>query len=193
MSASAVVTTAAAIAAAIPPTDSADEGFVPGFVAAPVTDAAVDPLVFRLIGELPALAEDFSLPAAALLAPLGRAGECWQIGTLAGRPCLLELWPALPLEQWPAGLRKGDFRQLWTQWPPALLAALNRARQLAHWRWQHRFCSACATPLETLPTEPGRRCPACASVYYPRLAPVCIGLVRRGDELLRARNRKSVV
>lgn len=111
-------------------------------------------------------------------------------------PCVIELWPlagagTAAQGEWPdalAGLKKGDFRQLSRHWPAAQVAAMARGRQLAHWWRLHRFCSACATPLVTLPSEPGRRCPACASVYYPRLAPVCIGLVRRGEELLLARS-----
>ena len=33
-----------------------------------------------------------------------------------------------------------------------------------------------------------RRCPRCGMVYYPRLSPAAIMLVRRGDELLLARS-----
>lgn len=165
--------------------DLPSTAFVPTF--APAV-AAAEAVVFRFTGEQLLLHADFSLPSAASLAPLGAAGECWQIGSVAGRPCLLELWPTVAVDAWPSGLLKGDYRQLWSRWPAAWLAALSRARQLAHWWRLHRFCSACATPLVTLPSEPGRRCPACASVYYPRLAPVCIGLVRRGEELLLARS-----
>lgn len=117
-------------------------------------------------------------------------------GAGASRPCVIELWPQARggmavQSEWPealAGLKKGDFKHLFTRWPAGAMAAMARGRSLAYWWRQHRYCSACATPLEAMPAEPGQRCPACASVYYPRLAPVCIGLVRRGDELLLARS-----
>jgi NAD+ diphosphatase len=58
--------------------------------------------------------------------------------------------------------------------------AAGRAVQVVEWARTHRFCGRCGTPTEPLPGERGLRCPACALIAYPRLAPAMITLVTRG-------------
>jgi NAD+ diphosphatase len=154
----------------------------------------------RFYGDHLLLTADDQPATADAVAALGEPEARLLIGELSeagdSRPCVIELWPLdgagmAAQSHWPAALadlKKGDFRLLSLRWPAGQMAAMARGRSLAHWWRQHRFCSACATPLEAMPAEPGRRCPDCASVYYPQLAPVCIGLVRRGEELLLARS-----
>jgi NAD+ diphosphatase len=63
----------------------------------------------------------------------------------------------------------------------------GRGVQLLDWARTHRWCGRCGTPTEVAPGERARRCPACGLVVFPRLAPVVIMLVTRGDECLLAR------
>jgi NAD+ diphosphatase len=70
-----------------------------------------------------------------------------------------------------------------------LWALAGRAVQIVDWDRTHRYCGACATPTEPAPGERARRCPACGLLAFPRLAPACIVLVERDDEVLLARGR----
>ncbi|WP_075097834.1 NAD(+) diphosphatase [Sandaracinus amylolyticus] len=63
-----------------------------------------------------------------------------------------------------------------------------RAVQLAGFVDTHRFCGRCATPTVPVEGERALRCPACELTSYPRISPVVIGLVRRGDRALLARS-----
>lgn len=157
--------------------------FFPDYAAA---QAGGDTHVFPFVGETLLIGEDAGLPDAAALAQLGAASQSVVFGTLGGRACELRLWPAAtPV---PAGLGKGDYRQLWGRWPQGRLDALCRARGLAAWLEEHRYCSRCGGALETSANEPARQCTACGHKAYPRISPVCIGLVLKGGEMLLARS-----
>lgn len=65
----------------------------------------------------------------------------------------------------------------------------GRAVQLVEWERTHRYCGRCGTPTEPAPGERARRCPACALLAYPRLAPAVITLIERDGEALLARGR----
>ncbi|MFK7090012.1 NAD(+) diphosphatase [Chromobacterium violaceum] len=92
----------------------------------------------------------------------------------------------------------GDMPALAGEWlplRPALLAmpmaqvqAAARAAQLRQFFHSHRFCGHCATPLAVSADQLGRHCPSCGQVYYPRISPAMMVLVRRGRELLLARS-----
>jgi NAD+ diphosphatase len=59
--------------------------------------------------------------------------------------------------------------------------------QIVDWDRNHRFCGRCATPTALVPGERARRCPACHTPYYPRIAPAVIALIEHGDRVLLAR------
>ncbi len=59
--------------------------------------------------------------------------------------------------------------------------AAGRAVQLVEWARTHRFCGRCGSPTEPSAGERGMRCPVCALVAYPRVAPAMIVLVTRGE------------
>lgn len=59
--------------------------------------------------------------------------------------------------------------------------AAGRAVQIVQWARTHRFCGRCGTPTEPSAGERGMKCPACALVAYPRVAPAMIVLVTRGE------------
>jgi NAD+ diphosphatase len=143
-------------------------------------------LVFPFVGNSLLLGADAGLPSETVLDALGPWRESLVFGMLDGLTCEMRVWPAdtaIPPE-----LGKGHYRQLWHCWEAERLHAYSRAQQLATWLQQHRFCGACGEALVTRADEPARECPACGLKAYPRISPVCIGLVRRGEELLLARS-----
>ena len=85
------------------------------------------------------------------------------------------------------GLRFAPLRELLGPLDEASWAMAGRGVQLADWVRTHRFCGRCGTPTEAAPGERARRCPACRLQVFPRLAPVVITLITRGDETLLAR------
>jgi NAD+ diphosphatase len=70
--------------------------------------------------------------------------------------------------------------------PPEAFARIGLARQLLHWRLTHRFCGACGAPLSRHASERAMRCAACEACVYPRINPVVITRVTRGDQILLA-------
>jgi NAD+ diphosphatase len=64
---------------------------------------------------------------------------------------------------------------------PGEWLAAGRAVQLVEWARTHRFCGRCGAPTAPSVGERGLRCPSCALVAYPRVAPAMITLVTRGE------------
>jgi NAD+ diphosphatase len=81
-----------------------------------------------------------------------------------------------------------DLRQLWDGVDEITWTVAGRAVQLVEWARTTRFCGRCGDQTKDSPGEHARRCPSCASVAFPRLAPAVICLVRRGGAALLARN-----
>ena len=77
--------------------------------------------------------------------------------------------------------------------PADVFAQAGLARQLLHWRLTHRFCGACGTPLVRHASERAMHCPSCDLCFYPRINPVVITLVSRGDQILLAHKAGGVV
>ncbi len=70
---------------------------------------------------------------------------------------------------------------------PDLYALAGRALQLIEWERTHRFCGVCGTETVRKATERARECPGCKMVYYPKVTPVIMALVKRGRQILLAR------
>jgi NAD+ diphosphatase len=71
--------------------------------------------------------------------------------------------------------------------PPVFYLA-GRAQQLADWERDHRFCGRCGTNMENHSVDRAKQCPGCGLINYPRLSPSIIVLIRKGEEMLLARN-----
>jgi NAD+ diphosphatase len=69
-----------------------------------------------------------------------------------------------------------------------LFAVAGRAIQIIAWDRDHQFCSRCGAKTAAMAMERAKQCPECKLVTYPRLSPAIIVRVRRGDEMLLARN-----
>ena len=82
----------------------------------------------------------------------------------------------LPL---PEGVEALGLRDAFARMAPEAWVQAGRAYQWLEWEAGHRFCGACATPLE--PGEGhGRRCPACGLLVFPSNATAIIVLIQRG-------------
>jgi NAD+ diphosphatase len=163
--------------------------FEPGYFFDPaqtVPDAAA--LVFSFSGQQLLIGPDAELARPDVLQGLGQPLQVFRFGRIAGQDCVLQVWsPALPFAL-PAGLAVGDYRKLWGQWSPERLAAFVRARQLAAWVLHNRFCGVCGQAMVLGRKNIACACPACGYQAYPRISPVAIGLVVKGDEILLARS-----
>jgi NAD+ diphosphatase len=64
---------------------------------------------------------------------------------------------------------------------------LGAARSLLAWHENHGFCSRCGTRSEAVHAGWRRACPSCKAEHYPRVDPVVIMLIERGDKILLGR------
>ncbi|NLF53998.1 MAG: NAD(+) diphosphatase [Thauera phenolivorans] len=135
------------------------------------------------------LGEDGALPFGAALQALGGLPRGVQfLGDLDGQPCYgAELaHDALP----PPGSGFHDFKRLYGRLPPATAALANRALELVEWDRTHRFCGVCGAPTAQPDARKVRICsnPECGHEHYPRVSPVVIVAVERGEEILLGRS-----
>ncbi|MDR2209553.1 MAG: NAD(+) diphosphatase [Azoarcus sp.] len=158
--------------------------FEPAYAPEDSRDASA--LIFPFIGQNLLIDSNAELPHTEAVQALGNPLRTLRFGALAGRECVLKVWPSECAI--PAGLTVGDYRTLWGHWPDGLLTALVRAKQLAVWVLHNQFCGACGQPMVLSPVEIACTCPACGYKVYPRISPVAIGLIVKGNEILLARS-----
>jgi NAD+ diphosphatase len=129
------------------------------------------------------------LDIAALAVAEGRT-ETVFLGRRDGQP-VFAAW--LPAESLPAaeavGDRSLDLRSIATE--PAVaadeLGLLAVAKSMLDWHGRHRFCANCGTATVAKAGGFRRECPSCSAHHFPRVDPVVIMLVRRGDRCLLGR------
>ena len=111
------------------------------------------------------------------------------LGRLEDVDCFaVDIGPECGELQLPNGGCLEGLRALYGRLPDQLFSVAGRAAQILEWDRTHRFCGRCGAPTERMEDERARRCPECEHLAYPRLSPAVIMLVRRGDEILLARN-----
>ncbi len=140
--------------------------------------AVVDPLIFAFAkGEL--LLENGGLPTTDALGRSLEGAIC--VGEWDGKTCFaLDLAPGdVPPGLTPIGLRASH-----AEIGELLFGIAGRAAQLLTWDREHRFCGQCGTPTTVDPGERARRCPNCKLSVYPRISPVIMVLIHRGNDLL---------
>lgn len=145
-----------------------------------------DVVTLSFIGDALLLTGDDKLADISMLESLSEPLHSLFIGRAEGRDYEMRVWPAQ--EKFPAGLVKADYRKLMGIWSQVLWEAASRAKQFAVWLRENQYCGVCGNSLETAEQTPARRCGACGFVSYPRISPVCIVLISRGDEILLARS-----
>jgi len=77
-------------------------------------------------------------------------------------------------------------RQIIGALDPDQFSAFARARMLVEWHHTHRFCGACGVPTVIADGEYAAVCAACDLRSYPRISPVVIVAVTRGNQILLA-------
>lgn len=113
--------------------------------------------------------------------------HCLEIGSLDGCRCgVLEL--AEPPSR--DNLTLLELRSALHSLPEAEKIAIGRALSLTFWRKRGRYCGVCGGETGDSEHECARICRQCGALFFPVLAPAVIVLVRRGDEILLAHNRK---
>ena len=63
-----------------------------------------------------------------------------------------------------------------------------RAKSLSEWASATRFCARCSAALDEDSQLTARRCPHCQSLYFPRIDPCIIVLVKKEGKILLARH-----
>lgn len=108
-------------------------------------------------------------------------------GELDGIPCYcVEVYGP---EAAGEGLFFKDLRSLLGRIEEDIFLLAGRAYQIVNWHRMNKFCGKCSAPTETLPNELAKKCPNCASVFYPRISPAVIVAVFRQNEILLAHNK----
>ena len=85
------------------------------------------------------------------------------------------------------GAVRTNIRKIFEQSGPKAFQRAGRARQLLYWRQTHKFCGACGRPLDRDTKEMAMHCASCSLYFYPRINPVVITLIHKGDSILLAR------
>ena len=85
------------------------------------------------------------------------------------------------------GMELKGLRELFGLLPESDMEVAARAFQTLEWSAAHAFCGRCGTPTVYSTSERARTCPSCGAMYFPRITPAVITLVRKGTEILLAR------
>ncbi|TPE50874.1 NAD(+) diphosphatase [Maribrevibacterium harenarium] len=94
----------------------------------------------------------------------------------------------------PKGFTEQGLRELILTPDETTYSVLSRAHQLSTWDVDHQFCGRCGTPLKDKhDKEHTKICPRCNLRHYPRISPCVIVSVRKGNQLLLARNVNAPV
>jgi NAD+ diphosphatase len=91
-----------------------------------------------------------------------------------------------------AGFEALPFRSALAELPAEEASRAAKGLSLLNWHDVARYCGACGAALEDDAkegwTNGARRCSGCGRVFYPRVSPAVIILVRRDDRILLAHN-----
>jgi NAD+ diphosphatase len=108
------------------------------------------------------------------------------LGTLEGAHCYsMELEESAEA---PEGMEFLDLRRAHAEMGEGCFALANKAVQIMEWDRTNQFCSRCGTGTLPMPGERGKKCPNCGELFYPRISPAVIVLIKKGREILLARS-----
>jgi NAD+ diphosphatase len=124
-------------------------------------------------------------------AELAALGADFEAGHYLGRLVDLDFY-ALQLDESldiPGDAALDGLRALYGRLPDDQFAIAGRAVQILLWDQTHRFCGRCGQLTVHAPAERAKLCPQCGLLSFPRLSPAVIVLIKRGQQMLLARNR----
>lgn len=137
-----------------------------------------EPLIFAFAdGDL--LLAGTALPAREAIGAAFERALC--VGEYNGQTCFAVDVAAADV---PSSLQRIGLRASHGEIGEAFFGIASRAAQILTWDRDHRFCGRCGTPTTVEPGERARRCPSCKLSVYPRISPVIMVLIHRGNELL---------
>ncbi len=115
-------------------------------------------------------------------------GRVQRLGELDGLPCYAVDLPGDAAA--PAGAVFVDPKPQLDRLTQRAGSMLARALEIAEWDRSHRFCGACGAPTVQRGAAIVRVCTneACRREHFPRVSPVVIVAVERGDEILLGRS-----
>jgi NAD+ diphosphatase len=108
------------------------------------------------------------------------------LGVLEGTHCFSVELPAEAKA--PEGMEFVDLRQAHSEISEGCFELVNKAVQVMEWDRTNQFCSRCGAKTMQKPGERGKECPACGELFYPRISPAVIVLIRKGSKILLARS-----
>ena len=154
--------------------------FVPGHRAPAPAGEAVACCIFH--GNRVLVRREQGLPAIPRLDPAAQGislDGAHYLGTLDAVPCYgLQLPQQATL---PADLELLGLRALILEGNETAAAVAGQAFQILEWARTHRHCGSCGAPTQPHAADRAVECADCRLVFYPRIAPVVMGLVHRNN------------
>ncbi|GJE17375.1 NAD(+) diphosphatase [Methylobacterium marchantiae] len=159
--------------------------------AVPTFDAP-DSRIVLMAGDRVVLAGDSALLTADLAASACHGDLTLFLGRLDGAPvfaCAIAPEAAEAYESAP-DCRTTDLRSLAAENAVAAheLGLLATAKSILAWHAHHGFCANCGTATRFAAGGFRRECPSCEAHHFPRVDPVVIMLIARGDSCLLGRS-----
>jgi NAD+ diphosphatase len=84
-----------------------------------------------------------------------------------------------------AGLRSVLFEH------PEMFEFAARSFQVSEFLKTHQYCGQCSKPMKLIDWELATQCEPCRHRCYPRISPVVIMAIRKGKQILLAKNRRT--
>ena len=161
------------------------------FIPLLATQTHANPLVFIFrSGELLVRENDLTLPDTSAGLPHGlQAEDMHPLGLWESRYCCTTAL-ASETEAEPGFVFK-NLRELFGVFDDQLLGLASRAAQITEWVRTHRYCGACANPMQLAAGERAFQCSACGHIAYPRISPAMMVLIKKGDAILLAHHGRS--
>lgn len=92
----------------------------------------------------------------------------------------------------PLGSVWEDLKTLYGRIDDAFFGLAGKAMQLILWDRTHQFCGQCGKKTSERLDERAKECLSCNLLTYPKICPVMMVLIRKGDEILLARGLNPV-
>ena len=73
-----------------------------------------------------------------------------------------------------------------------LFMAVCRASMIAYWKKRSRFCGGCGSALQEHGSDLAMHCIRCGEYYYPQITPAVIVAIRRGQQILMVKSKRSL-
>ena len=88
----------------------------------------------------------------------------------------------------PSGWQWNHLKSLYSALNEETFAIAGKALQLIHWDRTTQFCGHCGNPTYHRQHERCRECKTCKQLFYPKLTPVVMALIKKDDKILLARS-----